>query len=284
VVLAAGPRSSFAAPDARSRLSPLAERAVPIRGARVLVVDDNAVNLLVASAYLRKMGLLAETVESGRAALEQVQLQHFDAILLDLQMPVLDGFATARAIRATEAGRSIPIIALTAAARLADRQAAEASGMNDHIAKPIDPLQLADTLIKWIAPAACQADLPATVRPEPAAPVVLDLGLALQELDGDMELLQAVLASFLEQFTPAAAQLTESLQQQQFKDAARLVHTVKGLAPTLGAQALQQVAQSFETALERHDPSLLPAFNQALEAVLAAITAASPIPGAAGLP
>ena len=275
VVLPAGQRSSFAAADARSRLSPLAERAVPIRGARVLVVDDNEVNLLVASAYLRKMGLLAETVDSGRAALEQVQLQHFDAILLDLQMPVLDGFATARAIRATEAGRSIPIIALTAAARLSDRQAAEAAGMNDHIAKPIDPLQMVDTLIKWITPAAYQADLPATVRPEPTAPVVLDLGLALQELGGDMELLQAVLASFAEQFAPAAAQLTESLQQQQFKDAARLVHTVKGLAPTLGAQALQQVAQSFEAGLERQDLSLLPAFNQALEAVLAAITAAS---------
>jgi PAS domain S-box-containing protein len=287
VVLTAGPRASFAAADARNRLSPMAERAVPIRGARVLVVDDNAVNLLVAGAYLRKMGLLAETVDSGRAALEQLQRQHFDAILLDLQMPVLDGFATARAIRATEAGRSIPIIALTAAARLSDRQAAQAAGMNDHIAKPIDPLQLADTLVKWIAPAAHQADLPATVRPEPVAPVVFDLGLALQQLDGDRELLQAVLASFVEQFTPAAAQLAESLQQQQFKDAARLVHTIKGLAPTLGAQALQQVAQRFEAALERQDLSLLPAFNQALAAVLAAIAAAltaapqSPEPGSA---
>jgi len=271
---AAGPRASFAAADARNRLSPMAERAVPIRGARVLVVDDNAVNLLVAGAYLRKMGLQAETVDSGRAGLEQLQRQHFDAILLDLQMPVLDGFATARAIRATEAGRSIPIIALTAAARLSDRQAAEAAGMNDHIAKPIDPLQLADTLVKWIAPVAHQADLPSLVRPEPVAPVVLDLGLALQELDGDRELLQAVLASFVEQFTPAAAQLAESLQRQQFEDAARLVHTVKGLAPTLGAQALQQVAQSFEAALEQQDLSLLPAFNQALAAVLAAIATA----------
>ncbi len=277
VVLASEPRASFAAVDARSRLSPLAERAVPIRGARVLVVDDNAVNLLVASAYLRKMGLLAETADSGRAALEQVRLQPFDAILLDLQMPELDGFATARALRATEAGRSIPIIALTAAARLSDRQAAQAAGMNDHVAKPIDPLQLADILVRWIAPAVQLPGLPAPVRSEPVPPVVLDLGLALQALDGDAELLQAVLASFVEQFTPAAARLAEALARQQFADAIRLVHTVKGLAPTLGAQALQQVAQAFEAALGQQDASRLPEFTQALEAVLAAIAAASPV-------
>ncbi len=274
VVPAEEPLSSFAA-DARSRLSPLVAQAVPIRGARVLVVDDNDVNLLVASAYLRKMGLLAETADSGRAALEQVRQQQFDAILLDLQMPELDGFETARAIRATESGRQTPIIALTAAVRLSDRQAAEAAGMNDHIAKPIDPLQLTDMLVKWIAPAAYTAGLPATVRAEPTTLAVLDLERALQQLGDDRELLQAVLASFVRDFTPAAGQLAQALQAQQFEDAVRLVHTIKGLAPTLGAATLHQVAQGFELALESHDTTLLSAFSQALDAVLAAIAAFS---------
>ncbi len=280
VVPADGPRSSFAASDARSRLSPLAERAAPIRGARVLVVDDNDVNLLVASAYLRKMGLLAETVNCGRSALEKFRQQQYDAILLDLQMPGLDGFATARAIRALDSVRQVPIIALTAAVRLSDRQAAEAAGMDDHIGKPIDPLQLADTLVKWIVPAAQPSAPPVAVPPEPvqpapqAQPVVLDLELALQELGDDEDLLQAVLASFAQQFTPAVAQLTQALEQQQFADAVRLVHTVKGLAPTLGAATLHQVAKSFEAALGHRDASQLAAFSEALEAVLAAIAAA----------
>lgn len=275
VVSAEGPLSSFAAADASGRLSPLVARAEPIRGARVLVVDDNAVNLLVASAYLSKMGLLAETADSGRAALEQVRQQPFDAILLDLQMPELDGFATAQAIRATESGRQTPIIALTAAVRQSDRQAAEAAGMNDHIAKPIDPLQLADMLVKWIAPTAYLAGPPVTVRAEPTTPALLDLERALQQLGDDRELLQAVLASFMQEFTPAAGQLAQALQEQQFEEAARLVHTIKGLAPTLGAATLHQVAQDFEAALECHDTTLLSAFSQALDAVLAAIAAFS---------
>ena len=137
--------------DGQHKLSPLDIIVAPIRGARVLVVDDNMTNLLVASAYLRKMGLQAETANSGQSAIEKSQQGHFDAILMDLQMPELDGFETSRAIRATELGRTTPIIALTAAASLADRDATAAAGMNDHVAKPIDTIELATTLVKWIA-------------------------------------------------------------------------------------------------------------------------------------
>ena len=283
VVPQSGPRSSFTAADARGNLSPLAEKAVSIRGARVLVVDDNPTNLLIAGGYLRKMGLLAETVGSGRDALEQIQLQHYDAVLLDLQMPEFDGFATARAMRATEAGRRLPIIALTAAARVADRQAAKAAGMDDHVAKPIDPLQLVEALVRWIAPDAATRPAEHGMHPTgaalelvPAALPVLDLERALQALAGDAELLRQVLASFLEQFTPASHQLAQALERQQFEVAARLVHTIKGLAPTLGAAALHRVAQDFEAALKQQDTRLLPAFSQALDELLAAIAASAP--------
>ena len=123
------------------------------RQARVLIVDDNATNLLVARAFVGKLGLQFETASGGREAVEKAGRERFDAILMDLQMPEMDGFEAARAIRAQEAARGaapVPIIALTAAVMPKDRLATEAAGMNDHISKPINREQLAVTLNRWI--------------------------------------------------------------------------------------------------------------------------------------
>ena len=132
----------------------LEEMAAAIRGARVLLVDDNATNLLVTKNYLRKMGLDVETADDGRSAIEKATAADFDAILMDLFMPEIDGFAAASAVRSEEARRKkappVPIIALTAAATNQDFQASEAAGMNDHLTKPIDPVRLVRTLTKWI--------------------------------------------------------------------------------------------------------------------------------------
>ena len=259
--------------------SELASRAAPIRGARVLVVDDNPTNLLVASGYLGKMGLQVETADSGPRAIELASGRRFDAILMDLQMPEMDGLTASRAIRATESGLRVPIIALTAAARMVDRRATQAAGMDDHITKPIDPVLLADTLLKWIAPAAQRQPVAdgtgrlAVSRVAGPAQAVLDIDGAVQALAGDMDLLRQVLVSFSEQFGPTRAQLEQALAQQQFDVAARLVHTIKGLAPTLGADHLRQLAIPFEAALEQRDAGLLADFCQALDAVLAAIDA-----------
>jgi signal transduction histidine kinase/ActR/RegA family two-component response regulator len=126
-----------------------------IRGARVLVVDDIKTNLLVAQSYLQKMGLLVETAGGGHEAVEKAKLKIYDAILMDLQMPEMDGYACARAIRAYELesqpyDHPVPIIALTAAAMTKDLVATAEAGMNDHVSKPIDPFQLATVLVKWI--------------------------------------------------------------------------------------------------------------------------------------
>ncbi|MYZ51199.1 hybrid sensor histidine kinase/response regulator [Malikia spinosa] len=246
-------------------------------GERVLLVDDNPTNLLVARAYLSRMGLEVESADNGQAAVEQAARKSFAAILMDLQMPGMDGFAAARAIRAS--GNRSPIIALTAAAMDKDRQAAEAAGMNDHVAKPIDRQQLATVLRQWIT----AQQVSATPTPAiPAEPVVapaarttrLRLAHAAEQLGGDHELLQQVLARFQQDFASAPAQLHAALEQQQFEQAIRLVHTLKGLAPTLGADALHQLAQQLEQDLQRQDTGLQAAFEQELGALLSEVATA----------
>ncbi len=252
-------------------------RLAPIQGARVLVVDDNPTNLLVASGYLGKMGLQVETAGSGRQAIELAGGGRFDAILMDLQMPEMDGLTASRAIRARESGRRVPIIALTAAARMVDRSATLAAGMDEHVTKPIDPVLLADALLRWIAPdQASQALIAAAGQATGGIATsttdkALDTGRALQALAGDADLLHEVLASFAEQFGSARAQLEQALALRQFDAAARLVHTISGLAPTLGADSLQPLARQFEAALQQQDGAMLADFCQALDAVLAAI-------------
>jgi PAS domain S-box-containing protein len=132
--------------------SELAKRAEPIRGARVLLVDDEETNRLIVEALLVRMGLRVACAASGREAVERAAREPFAAVLMDLQMPEMDGFEAARRILANLDGRGPPIIALTAAAMTRHRQACLAAGMVDHIAKPIDPAQLLDALLKWAAP------------------------------------------------------------------------------------------------------------------------------------
>ena len=151
----------------------LAEIVAPIRGARVLVVDDNVTNCLVAQQYLRKFGLASESVNSGAEAVEKAKEGGFDAILLDLQMPEIDGFTAASLIREHEAktgvAGALPIIALSAAAMAKDVEASMASGMNDHIAKPIDPLILVKALSRWIPPRNPEKDAPGGGAPSGGA-------------------------------------------------------------------------------------------------------------------
>lgn len=139
----------------RDKISRLGTLTEAIRGAIILVVDDNAINLLVTSVYLRKMGLGVTLVRHSQEAIEKTKQIRFDAILMDLHMPDIDGFEATSRIRGYEAktfpnNGEVPIIALTASAMPVDMQRAFAAGMNDHVEKPIDPFHLAGVLVKWI--------------------------------------------------------------------------------------------------------------------------------------
>ena len=227
-----------------------------IRGARVLVVDDNATNLLVARAYLDRMGLHVDTADSGQSAVEQATRGRYDAILMDLQMPGMDGFAATRAIRAS--GSQVPIIALSAAAMPQDLEASAAAGMNAHVSKPIDAETLSATLQRLI-PARQGFDAQAAFE------------RAAQALDNDQELLLQVLSSFQADFGSAPQQIRTALAENRPEAVQALVHTLKGLAPTLGADELHRLAIRFEAGLKQQDESLCEPFVAALEQLLAAI-------------
>jgi CheY-like chemotaxis protein len=123
-----------------------------IRGARVLLVEDNDLNQEVAMELLRDAGLIVDLAEDGQRALDKLATADYDIVLMDMQMPVMDGVKATVALRLNPRWQSLPVVAMTANAMQADRQRCLAAGMNDHIAKPIEPEDLWKTLLKWIKP------------------------------------------------------------------------------------------------------------------------------------
>jgi CheY-like chemotaxis protein len=121
---------------------------------RILLVEDNEVNQLVASELLRQMGLEVDIADDGQVALDKVQAATYDLVLMDMQMPVMDGLTATRRIRALPGFETLPIVAMTANAMASDREACLAAGMNDHLPKPIEPRELGNCVLKWIRPRA----------------------------------------------------------------------------------------------------------------------------------
>ena len=143
------------------------DQFITIRGARVLLVDDNELNLEVANELLRNAGLVVDLAENGRFAVEKVKAADYDLVLMDMQMPVMDGLTATLEIRRDEHFKDLPIVAMTANAMQGDRDRCIRAGMNDHVAKPIDPENLWKALLKWIKPRQSTAEqkaLPAAMR------------------------------------------------------------------------------------------------------------------------
>jgi two-component system, sensor histidine kinase and response regulator len=138
--LAPAPPAQVTAADVHARHS----------GARVLLAEDNPVNREVALAMLADAGLDVDTAEDGVQALAMARQRRYDLVLMDMQMPEMDGLEATRALRATANGREVPIVALTANAFGEDRAACLAAGMNDHIAKPVEPRHLYELLQRWL--------------------------------------------------------------------------------------------------------------------------------------
>jgi len=269
----------------------LFEMTRSIHGARLLLVEDNPTNQIVAREFLEKMGLVVEIAHHGREAVDKVAHQHYDAVLMDLQMPEMDGFEAARKIRLTARGGTIPIIAMTAAAMLEDKQAATAAGMNGHLAKPIDTHELATTLLKWIPSMRStpftgekspdlyeknkQSNEPIELQTEISSPFELpglDLVTAVKRLNNDWSFLRTILLSFRTNFIDSNKRVNDYLTTGDRSDAIRLAHTVKGLGKSIGAIELAILAERFEHELreDRETVSRLP-FETALETVLSSI-------------
>ncbi len=261
------------APDAEQ--APAAAAAPPpasLRGARILLAEDNPINQQVAVELLQSAGAAVDVAATGQEALDALRARAYDAVLMDLQMPVMDGLQATQAIRANPQLRALPIIAMTASVMSGDRDRCLDAGMNDHISKPVGIEQLQTTLGRWLperlaAPAAAAA--PAGVEPPaPELPEPLDgfnVGDGVRRVGGDRALYRRLLLQFLDHSGGAATEIGAALAAGDRARAKAGVHTLKGVAGTLSARELYTAAQALETAL-RKNAAAVDAEAAALEA------------------
>ncbi|MEE4453675.1 response regulator [Novosphingobium resinovorum] len=237
----------------------LAER---FRGARVLLVEDNEINREIAIELLAQAGLVVDCAENGRIGCERVEAAGgaYAAVLMDVQMPEMDGIAATRHIRETWPADRLPIIAMTAHAHEEERQRCLAAGMNDHISKPVDPAALMRTLERWLRPAATPPVVPApaaSVEVLPvrtaASPAILpeslppfDLPAALRRVNGKASLLHKLIVTFGETYAAVAQDLRTQLAGGFLPDARRLAHSLKGVAGSLELAEIQRSAATIE--------------------------------------
>ena len=215
-------------------------RPMRVAGARVLVVEDNEINRMVTKDMLEQAGIVARFAENGvegvRAVLEEGP---FDAVLMDVQMPRMDGYTATRLIRSNPGFAELPIIALTANALQGDREAALAAGMNDYIAKPVDPEAALETLGRWVRPVAGQADAD-------AGGGVLDRTAGLRRVAGNQALYDKIVVRFTEDAGQFAATFRALFEAGDREAATRLAHSLKSSAATIGADEVQRAAARLE--------------------------------------
>ena len=239
-----------------------------IRGASVLLVEDNELNQIVAAELLQDAGLLVDVAGDGQTAIDCIERKAYDVVLMDMQMPVMDGETATRQLRSTPRFAGLPIVAMTANAMEADRQRCFAAGMNDHVAKPIEPAALWAALARWIRPRpglgqapvqGAEAD-PPTAAAAPAVRAVetigtwpqapgLDTALGLQRALGKAGLYADMLRRFAQGQATVLPDTQRALEAGDAILAERLVHTLRSVAANIGAQPVADRAQAVEQAL-----------------------------------
>ena len=263
--------------------SSAAEAALaPLSGARVLLVEDNEINQLVACELLRSVGLLVDVADNGQIGVHQVHARHadgqaYDIVLMDMQMPVMDGVNAARLIRETFNAETLPIVAMTANVMQADKERCMAAGMNGFVSKPINPEELWRSLVAWIKPRPGLGQAAAAPRPAalPADPQNLEPVLAaLRDIDGmdvnrglylsnhNAALYVAMLGRFVKSQEHCVDAIRQALVDADSASAERLAHTLKGLSASIGAQPLHLLLADLEQAVHAGDTA---AITQLLE-------------------
>jgi len=237
----------------------LAETLRKIKGARVLLVEDNEINRQVAQEILLGAGLEVSEAIDGHEAVQAVKENEYDAVLMDVQMPVMDGYEATRTIRKLPEYKDLPIIAMTAHAMAGDREKSLEAGMNDHVTKPIDPEILYRTLATWvkmpdtettreIPPALGRITGPVTGGEAEDLPELdgIDVDTGLNRVLGNIRTYRKVLLSFRDSFHNADEDIKDLVSREAYGEAERLSHSVKGAGGNIGADDLWKAAGSLE--------------------------------------
>ncbi len=255
------PVRAVAGPSERSRSN--------YAGARVLLVEDNAINQEFAVTLLGMMGLEVEVANNGSEAVSRLKQGNesggprYDAVLMDVEMPVMDGYTAARIIRGDPAFDTLPLIALTAHALPGVAEKCSKAGMNDYVVKPIDEQRLEATLDKYLQKVRGESR-PETAAGEegdngweamPSEIAEIDLAEVLKRLAGNTSLLRDVLRDYLDRFGGIGERLAQLLDEEDVEAARRLVHNLKGVSGTIGADAVFTAAVELEEHLQDQIPA-----------------------------
>lgn len=258
-----------------------------IRGARALLVEDNEFNQQVATELLESAGLSVSLAIHGKQALQILASETFDIVIMDVQMPVMDGLETTRRIRGMPGFGQLPVIAVTAHAMAQDRQRCLDAGMNDYISKPIDPEELRQLLVRWVPPQRNKRQDKQTSSPEssadnevslPACLPGIDIRSGLRMCNDKCSLYLEMLQKFRRTRRDEAGEINRLLAAGDLETAGRMAHNMKSVAGILGASDLSVAAQQLEIAISGNQSDLfettLDGYAQSLEAVIAGLDTA----------
>jgi CheY-like chemotaxis protein len=270
-----------------------------LRGAKILLAEDNELNQEVALGLLEDAKMSIEVAANGEEALRMASTKKYDLVLMDMQMPVMDGVTATKAIRSKPQLINLPIIAMTANVMAADREKCIEAGMNDHVAKPIDPDELFAVLLRWIKPRDGGSATPehaapaeavsaaATTIPAAAETLVIpgiDTKAALRRAGGNLKRYESLLRKFAQLSAGGVEEIRNALAAGEAETAARAAHSIKGSAANLGAATVAEVAAKAESAILSGQgiDEALRSLETSFATTAAAIRAALPNEQAAG--
>jgi two-component system, sensor histidine kinase and response regulator len=234
------------------------EGLTSVRGANILLVEDNEINQQVARELLEGQGFFVDLAVNGKIGVEKALSTPYDVILMDIQMPIMGGYEAAANIRKEKPTQDLPIIAMTANAMVGDREKALEVGMNDHVAKPIDPQQLYGSLARWIKPGDREIPADYQMKQQKAKDNVqlpqdlpgIDIKAGLSRVGGNKKLYRDLLIKFHNDYQTIINDIQEALNKKDLELAQRLAHTVKGVSGNIGATEIQKAAESVELAVK----------------------------------
>jgi PAS domain S-box-containing protein len=235
----------------------LLDKLAAIVGSKILVVEDNELNQEVALGLLQGEGFVVEIANNGKEAVDMVSANAYDIVLMDMQMPVMDGLTATQEIRKLPQFKDLAILAMTANAMDQDVQKCAAAGMNDHVAKPIDPEVLFNALLKWIKPKQLMAEKEKPLTQDMALAATdevgrlqaiggLNVNLGLKRVMGKLPLYLKMLKKYVETGIQSLGDLKAAVEANDSETGERIAHTLKGINGNIGASALQAMADNIE--------------------------------------